>query len=278
MRPRRARPLTIGRAVPAAAVRVLRRLRRLRRDALRQAAQPALRRPHAGGQRHRLLLDLRRQPADHALDDQRRGRGPAWSNSLFEDNAEFGLGFRLTPTSSANTPASCSSCCGPSWTAHRRPGGRLLLARAADDRGRSPPARRVAQLREALKAARPPRARQLRLADGRPPRPRSVWIVGGDGWAYDIGYGGLDHVLASGATSTSWCWTPRCTPTPAARPPSPPRAARWPSSRPAASRPARRTSADGDELRQRLRRPVAWAPTRQTLRRSGGRGLRRARR
>ena len=38
---------------------------------------------------------------------------------------------------------------------------------------------------------------------------KSVWLVGGDGWAYDIGYGGLDHVLACGATSTSWCWTPR---------------------------------------------------------------------
>ena len=79
-----------------AALRVLRRLRRLRRDALRQAAHPALRRPRPDRQRHRLLLDLRRQPADHALHDRTpSGRGPAWSNSLFEDNAEFGLGFRL---------------------------------------------------------------------------------------------------------------------------------------------------------------------------------------
>jgi pyruvate-ferredoxin/flavodoxin oxidoreductase len=46
-------------------------------------------------QRHRLLLDLRRQPADHAVHPEREGRGPAWSNSLFEDNAEFGLGMRL---------------------------------------------------------------------------------------------------------------------------------------------------------------------------------------
>jgi pyruvate-ferredoxin/flavodoxin oxidoreductase len=81
-----------------AAVRVLRRLRRLRRNPLCQAAVATVRRPHAGGQRHRLLLDLRRQPADHALVGTARAR-PAWSNSLFEDNAEFGLGFRLPPTS-----------------------------------------------------------------------------------------------------------------------------------------------------------------------------------
>ena len=47
---------------------------------------------------------------------------------------------------------------------------------------------------------------------------RSVWIVGGDGWAYDIGFGGLDHVLTTGATSISWCWTRACIPTRAARP------------------------------------------------------------
>ena len=78
----------------AAAVRVLRRLRRMRRDAVPQAAVPAVRRPADDRQRHRLLLDLRRQPADHAVDAPTRdGRGPAWSNSLFEDNAEFGLGL-----------------------------------------------------------------------------------------------------------------------------------------------------------------------------------------
>ncbi len=62
-----------------AAVRVLRRLRRLRRDALHPPRHPALRRPHAGGQRHRLFVDLRRQPADHALHAMAPGRGPAWS-------------------------------------------------------------------------------------------------------------------------------------------------------------------------------------------------------
>jgi hypothetical protein len=73
---------------------------------------------------------------------------------------------------------------------------------------------------------------------------RSIWIVGGDGWAYDIGYGGLDHVLATAdATSTSWCSTPRSIPTPAARPRRPRRSARWPNSRPPASGSRARISA-----------------------------------
>ena len=93
-----------GRDDHAAAVRVLRRLRRLRRDALHQARHPAVRRPHADRQRHRLLVDLRRQPADHAYTTNPEGRGPAWNNSLFEDNAEFGLGMRSRSTSRPSTP------------------------------------------------------------------------------------------------------------------------------------------------------------------------------
>ena len=68
---------------------------RLRRDAVPQVAHAALRRPAGRRQRHRLLVDLRRQPADDAVDHECRGPGPAWCNSLFEDNAEFGLGLRL---------------------------------------------------------------------------------------------------------------------------------------------------------------------------------------
>ena len=78
-----------------AAVRVFRRLRRMRRDALSQAALATLRRPDDGRECHRLLLDLWRQSPCDAVDENQEGRGPAWSNSLFEDNAEFGLGFRL---------------------------------------------------------------------------------------------------------------------------------------------------------------------------------------
>src|SRR5262249_50821626 len=88
-------------AVHGTALRVLGSLRGLRRDALRQAPDPARGRSAPDRQRHRLLLDLRRQPSHHTLlpptpySTNREGRGPAWSNSLFEDNAEFGLGFRL---------------------------------------------------------------------------------------------------------------------------------------------------------------------------------------
>jgi pyruvate-ferredoxin/flavodoxin oxidoreductase len=71
----------------------------------------AVRRPADGRQRHRLLVDLRREPPHDALDDQRRGRGPAWSNSLFEDNAEFGLGFRLAADLHETSPA----CAPRSW-------------------------------------------------------------------------------------------------------------------------------------------------------------------
>jgi pyruvate-ferredoxin/flavodoxin oxidoreductase len=123
------------------------------------------------------------------------GRGPAWSNSLFEDNAEFGLGFRLAVDQ------------------HTRL-ARQLVARLRDRLG--------AELVDALLTAPQVReselrAQRLRVAelerrlaglDGREVDDlrsvldhlvrRSVWIVGGDGWAYDIGSGGLDHVLASG--------------------------------------------------------------------------------
>ena len=63
---------------------------------------------------------------------------------------------------------------------------------------------------------------------------KSVWIVGGDGWAYDIGYGGLDHVLASGETSMSLSWTPKSIPTPVDSPPKPLRAPQWQNSLPTA--------------------------------------------
>jgi pyruvate-ferredoxin/flavodoxin oxidoreductase len=123
------------------------------------------------------------------------GRGPAWSNSLFEDNAEFGFGFRL----SADT--------------HRRQAEGLVdqLRRdigeeladgllAAEQIGESEiraQRLRVAVLRQRLAAMDQPAARELDSLAEHLVR-RSVWIVGGDGWAYDIGYGGLDHVLSMG--------------------------------------------------------------------------------
>ena len=129
------------------------------------------------------------------------GRGPAWSNSLFEDNAEFGFGMRLAVdkfTESARelltelTSCSCKSC------QPILPVMKEILASGQNSQGEIEQQRgRVAQLKEALKGCSEKRATQLLpLADYLVKK--SVWCVGGDGWAYDIGYGGLDHVIASG--------------------------------------------------------------------------------
>ncbi|CAB4918772.1 unannotated protein [freshwater metagenome] len=125
------------------------------------------------------------------------GRGPAWSNSLFEDNAEFGLGLRIGAD------------------AQRAQARRLTVALAArigeslaralldgepgpcDEAGILQQRRRIAELRDRLVGDPDPAAATLAsLADAL--APVSLWIVGGDGWAYDIGFGGLDHVLSSG--------------------------------------------------------------------------------
>ena len=125
----------------------------------------------------------------------REGRGPAWSNSLFEDNAEFGLGMRLALD-------------------HQNAYARQLVERLRDrigadvadrllsrdqstEEGIAAQRESVAELKTALNAREELEFRDLNnLADSLVKK--SVWIVGGDGWAYDIGYGGLDHVLASG--------------------------------------------------------------------------------
>jgi pyruvate/2-oxoacid:ferredoxin oxidoreductase beta subunit len=165
------------------------------------------------------------------------------------------LGLRLAVDKRASRRASCSS---KLRGADRRRAGRRLLLADQTDRGASPPAAR-ARRRAAQKLARSitPRRAALELADYLVKK--SVWIVGGDGWAYDIGYGGLDHVLASAATSTSWCSTPRSTPTPAARQSKATplgAAAKFAAAGKAVAQEGPR--ADGDELRQRLRRPVAF--------------------
>ena len=123
------------------------------------------------------------------------GRGPAWSNSLFEDNAEFGLGFRVA------------------FDQRRRRAEQLLRQHAADlpqalvdgllnadqsdEAGIHEQRQRVKELRQRLESeATSAQTRELLdLADDLVKR--SVWIVGGDGWAYDIGFGGLDHLFAS---------------------------------------------------------------------------------
>lgn len=123
-----------------------------------------------------------------------QGHGPAWSNSLFEDNAEFGLGFRITADKHLDI-------------------ARQLLRELRDDIGAdlvdavisAPQAiggeirqqqARVAELKLRLSAMSDSRAKNLLTVADQLVR-RSIWLVGGDGWAYDIGSGGLDHVLAS---------------------------------------------------------------------------------
>ncbi len=123
------------------------------------------------------------------------GRGPAWSNSLFEDNAEFGLGFRLSLDTQRELAASLLKALSGTLGDALVQG--LLEADQRDEAGLAAQRARVAELRAKLAGLRTPDAARLATVAGSLVR-RSVWIVGGDGWAYDIGYGGLDHVLASG--------------------------------------------------------------------------------
>jgi pyruvate-ferredoxin/flavodoxin oxidoreductase len=123
------------------------------------------------------------------------GRGPVWSNSLFEDAAEFGMGMRLTSDKLAEHSREIA--------AKARAEGiapaiidKILANEQADDAAIEAQRKNVDELKAALKNDSKPTAKLLlSLADHF--IKRSVWVLGGDGWAYDIGYGGLDHVLAS---------------------------------------------------------------------------------
>ncbi len=123
------------------------------------------------------------------------GRGPAWSNSLFEDNAEFGLGMRLTLDKQTEYAREL--------VVHfKKELGEELMRAILDadqstESGIAEQRKRVETLKGKIGKSNDPRAKDmLSLADVLVKK--SVWIIGGDGWAYDIGYGGLDHVLASG--------------------------------------------------------------------------------
>jgi pyruvate-ferredoxin/flavodoxin oxidoreductase len=124
------------------------------------------------------------------------GRGPAWANSLFEDNAEFGYGLRLAfdqhETRARLLVGELASSLPSAFVEH------LLSADQRTEAGIQAQRSRVEELRIHLRHLEHAQARELNtIADSLVKK--SVWIVGGDGWAYDIGYGGLDHVLASGA-------------------------------------------------------------------------------
>ena len=123
------------------------------------------------------------------------GRGPTWNNSLFEDNAEFGLGYRLTIDKHQVHAVEL-------MTLLKEDIGADLVASIANASQANEPEifeqrMRVKQMMDIVEKLDTPLSRQLiSVADNLVKK--SVWIMGGDGWAYDIGYGGLDHVLASG--------------------------------------------------------------------------------
>jgi pyruvate-ferredoxin/flavodoxin oxidoreductase len=125
----------------------------------------------------------------------REGQGPTWSNSLFEDNAEFGLGMRLAIDAQRELAVSLLATLRPKL-GDALVESLLTAPQTGDDEVRAQRAR-VAELRAALAKLGTDDAKRLSAAADSLVK-RSVWIVGGDGWAYDIGYGGLDHVLASG--------------------------------------------------------------------------------
>jgi pyruvate-ferredoxin/flavodoxin oxidoreductase len=123
------------------------------------------------------------------------GRGPAWSNSLFEDNAEFGMGMRLTVDK--HTQMAQELVQAFAGTIGDDLATAILSAKQTNEQGIHEQRERVEILKKKLQGVNTPQAKSLvSLADNL--IRRSIWIIGGDGWAYDIGYGGLDHVIASG--------------------------------------------------------------------------------
>lgn len=131
----------------------------------------------------------------------REGRGPAWANSLFEDNAEFGLGMRISLDKQYEYARELLLQCAP--LLEEQMVQSLLNADQTTEAGIQAQRQRIAQLQENLQeqlstvsSSEYPVRNLLSLATAL--QHKSVWIIGGDGWAYDIGFGGLDHVLASG--------------------------------------------------------------------------------
>jgi pyruvate-ferredoxin/flavodoxin oxidoreductase len=124
------------------------------------------------------------------------GRGPSWANSLFEDNAEFGLGLRLALDAKRDLAVTLlrqlDDRIGPELASDLIAGSTLRGDDAVDAQRD-----RLDRLFEIVASIDDPRARNLEAAADALV-PQAVWIVGGDGWAYDIGFGGLDHVLATG--------------------------------------------------------------------------------
>ncbi len=125
------------------------------------------------------------------------GRGPTWANSLFEDNAEFSAGMRTTVNKLGGQAAELLNSAADSGLVSREAAAAILDADQVTQMDIEAQRGRIADLNTALKASSDTVAKRLlHLTDFLVKK--SVWAFGGDGWAYDIGYGGLDHVLASG--------------------------------------------------------------------------------
>jgi pyruvate-ferredoxin/flavodoxin oxidoreductase len=127
------------------------------------------------------------------------GRGPAWSNSLFEDNAEFGYGMRLTVDQFTKSAGEYLVTMGENkaFAANAKLFKEILSADQSNQAGIEAQRGRVEKLKTAIKGSKDATAKLLvPIADYLVKK--SVWCIGGDGWAYDIGFGGLDHVIASG--------------------------------------------------------------------------------
>jgi pyruvate-ferredoxin/flavodoxin oxidoreductase len=124
-----------------------------------------------------------------------KGQGPAWANSLFEDNAEYGLGMRLALTERQKTARTLlkelEDVIGTELVEA------ILNNPEADEKQKEEQQEYIRQVKEAIKDLDTPQAKRLKaIADDL--RKKYIWIFGGDGWAYDIGYGGLDHAIATG--------------------------------------------------------------------------------
>ncbi|MFC1659066.1 pyruvate:ferredoxin (flavodoxin) oxidoreductase [Pseudomonadota bacterium] len=123
------------------------------------------------------------------------GRGPAWSNSLFEDNAEFGFGFKLSEEKQKEFAQELLLLLKKDVGEKLTNG--ILKAKQTNKLEIEEQRKRIKDLKKVLKNIKRPEARHLEVVSDFLVQ-KSVWIIGGDGWAYDIGYGGLDHVIASG--------------------------------------------------------------------------------
>ncbi|MFD2231759.1 pyruvate:ferredoxin (flavodoxin) oxidoreductase [Alkalimarinus sediminis] len=123
------------------------------------------------------------------------GRGPAWNNSLFEDNAEFGLGLRVASDQQKQQAQALLHSLQDALPTELYQG--LINADESDEVGIYEQRQRIDQLKQRLQGINTTESAQLLSVADALSR-KSVWIIGGDGWAYDIGFGGVDHVLASG--------------------------------------------------------------------------------